>query len=188
VIKTNTGLPVPYSAVLAWEPFAGQVDPTLSFWDDNLNYNFAPSGARWIWESYRPVHPVEGDIVHFQKTFSLDGYPTAGMLHITCDNGYEAWLNGHLVGSAWLGVGWEASNLTNAFVGGMWPLVGAYDVASLLVKGTNTLIVKAANEYEGGTDLGGLDVAGEPWGTVDINPAGLIFQLDIISNTCPPAS
>jgi hypothetical protein len=180
VTKANTGLTTPYPAVLAWEPFLGQVDPTPSFWDSNLNYNFTPAGARWIWESYRPVHPLEGDIVYFQKTFTISGYPTAGMLHITCDNGYEAWLNGHLVGSAGLGVGWEASDLTNPFVGFNWAIVGAYDVSSLLVKGTNTLIVKAANEYEGPKDL-------EPVGTVDLNPGGLIFQLDISSNSCPPS-
>jgi hypothetical protein len=181
VTKANTGLATPYHAVAAWEAFGDPVDTTPSFWDSHLNYNFAPKGADWIWESYRTVHPVEGDIVYFEKTFTLSGYPTAGTLHITVDNGYEVWLNGNLVGSAQLGLGWEASNLMTAFVSGDWSTVEAWPVSSLLVKGTNTLLVKAANEYEGPTDNG------EPVGDINLNPAGLIFELDISGKWCPSA-
>jgi hypothetical protein len=179
VTKLN-GVPTSRHAVAAWEAFGDPVDPTPSVWDSNLNYNFTPAGADWIWESYRTVHPLEGDIVYFQKTFSISGYPTAGTLHITCDNGYEAWLNGHLVGSDGLWLGWETSNRTNSFVYGGWPTVEAWDVSGLLKTGTNTLIVKAANEYHGTLD-------GETLGTIDNNPAGLIFQLNMSGNACQPS-
>jgi hypothetical protein len=179
VIQGNTGLTTPYNAVAAWEP-SDDIDP--SYWDSHLDYDFTTGGADWIWESYRTVHPVEGDIVYFQRTFSVGGYPTAGTLHITCDNAYEAWLNGHLVGSAQLGAFWEASNRTEAYVNSNgWQSVEAWDVSALLNKGTNILIVKAANEY-----LGPLDT--QQLGTIDTNPAGLIFQLDISGNTCPPCT
>jgi hypothetical protein len=178
VISTTSGLSTPRDAVAAWEPYA---DATPSVWDNivALSHVFPPE-ADWIWDSYRVVHPIEGDIVYFRKTFTVSGYPTVGTLYITCDNGYEAWLNGVLVGSAQLGAGWEASNRTESFVNSDgWQSVEGWPVSGLLVHGTNTLIVKAANEYAGPLDNG-------PDGTIDGNPAGLIFQLDVSYSTCPP--
>jgi hypothetical protein len=181
VIQGNTGLSTPYNAVASWEPFLGQIDPNPSLWDDMIDYTFT-GGADWIWESYRTVNPVTGDVVWFQRDFLVDGYPTAGTLHITCDNGYEVWLNGNLVGSAQLGLGWEVSDRTQPYVdGNNWQSVEAYNVSGLLKKDNNTLIVKAANEYMGPSD-------GEALGTIDTNPAGLIFKLDLSYSTCPPAN
>jgi hypothetical protein len=162
-------------AVKAWEPFLtdpNPPDPNNSYWDSHLDYSFT-GGADWIWESYRTVHPVEGDIVYFEKTFEIPGLPDSGTLHITCDNGYEVYLNGTLVGSAQLNAGWEASNLREAYVNsGGWQSVESYNVFSLLKPGTNVLLIKAANEYMGPLD-------GQAVGTTYLNPAGLIFQMDI---------
>jgi hypothetical protein len=184
VIQGNAGGLYPRHAVAAWEPYLidpNPPEPNGSVWDLGVDHAFT-GGADWIWESGRTLHPVEGDIVYFQKTFFISGYPTAGTLYITCDNGYEAWLNGNLVGSAQLGVGWEASNLTQSFVDfSNWQSVEAWNVSGLLNYGTNTLVVKAANEYRGSLD-------GEELGTIDNNPGGLIFQLDISHSTCPPAT
>jgi hypothetical protein len=181
VIKGNTGLPTPYAAVAAFEPGIADPnppDPNGSAWDIQLSHVFT-GGADWIWESNRAVHSLEGDIAYFQRTFSIGDYPTAGTLFITCDNGYEVWLNGFLVGSAQLGVGWEASNLTQPFVDTQnWQSVEAWNVSGLLKHGTNVLLVKAVNEYMGPLD-NQLD------GTVNYNPAGLIFELNIIGSTCP---
>jgi hypothetical protein len=75
-----------------------------------------------------------------------------------------------LVGSAQLGAGWETSNLTEAYVNSQgWQSVESYDVSSLLVPGTNVLLIKAANEYMGPLDGQGLGA----------NPAGLIFKMDV---------
>jgi hypothetical protein len=179
VIQGNTGLSTPYAAVAALEPGIADPnppDPNDSLWDGQLSHAFT-GGADWIWESNRAVHSLEGDIVYFQRTFSISGYPTAGTLYITCDNGYEAWLNGILVGSAQLGVGWETSNRTQFFVDtGNWQSVEAWDVSGFLTTGTNVLMVKAVNEYMGPLD-NQLD------GRVNYNPAGLIFQLDIAYDT-----
>jgi hypothetical protein len=121
------------------------------------------------------VHPVEGDIVYFEKTFDIPGLPDSGTLHITCDNGYEVYLNGTLVGSAQLNAGWEASNLREAYVNsGGWQSVESYNVFSLLKPGTNVLLIKAANEY-----MGPSDTPVQATGTTYLNPAGLIFKLDI---------
>jgi hypothetical protein len=163
------------NAVEAWEPFLADPnppDPNDSYWDSHLDYTFT-GGADWIWESYRIVHPVEGDIVYFEKTFNIPGDPTSGTLHITCDNGYEVYLNGTLVGSAQFGAGWEASNLTETYVNSQgWQSVESYDIFNLLVPGTNVLLIKAANEY-----MGSLDSQSD--GTIRSNPAGLIFEVDV---------
>jgi len=161
------------NAVEAWQPFDDMFPPYNTFWDQNLDYSFAGTGADWIWESYHTVHPVDGDIVHFEKTFDIPGTPTSGTLHITSDNGYEVYLNGTLVGSAQLGAGWEASNLTQTYVDtSNWQSVESYDLLSLLVPGSNTLLIKAANEYMGPLD-------GQEEGTIYTNPGGLIFNADI---------
>jgi hypothetical protein len=160
------------NAVNAYEPYLADPnppDPNDSVWDIQTGNFFTGSGADWIWESYRRVHE-EGDIVYFEKTFNIPGDPTSGTLHITCDNGYEVYLNGMLVGSAQLGAGWETSNLTEAYVNSQgWQSVESYDVSSLLVPGTNVLLIKAANEYMGPLDGQGLGA----------NPAGLIFKMDV---------
>ena len=162
-------------AVKAWEPFLADPnppDPNNSYWDVHTGNFFTGTGADWIWESYRTVHPVAGDIVYFEKTFTIPGGPKNGTLYITCDNGYEVYLNGALVGNAQLGAGWEASDLTQAYVGVDWPSIETYDVFSLLVPGTNVLLIKAVNEYMGVLD-------GQTDGTIRSNPAGLIFKMDI---------
>lgn len=163
-------------AVKAWEPFLvdpNPPDPNNSVWDEKTGNFFTGTGADWIWESYRIVHPVGGDIVYFEKTFNIPGDPTSGTLHITCDNGYEVYLNGTFVGSAQLGAGWETSNLTQTYVDtDNWQSVESYNVLSMLKPGINVLLIKAANEYMGSLD-------GQSDGAISSNPAGLIFKMDI---------
>jgi hypothetical protein len=97
----------PKNAVAAWEPFDDPADPTQSYWDEEAGGVFVGTGADWIWESYRPLHPVSGDIVEFEKTFKVPGKIVSATLDITCDNGYEARLNGQLVGTAQLFGDWR---------------------------------------------------------------------------------
>jgi len=142
-------------------------------WWGGLTHDFSTSGADWIWESYRVVHSIDGDVVTFERTFDIPGSPTGGTLYITCDNAYEVYLNDTItsVGRAQFGTGWETSNLTKAYVDTThWQSVENYDVSALLQRGTNILVIKAANEY-----MGTLDDQAD--GTVDSNPAGLIYEL-----------
>ena len=174
----------PQNAVRAWEPF-GDHDP--SYWDNHVDYNFGNSGADWIWESYRVMHPVKGDIVTFERLFKIGshhrcpshrcfcGWPRRllAVLHITADNGYEVYLNGKFVGSAQLGDGYATSDLTEEYVNtNGWQTVEHYKVSKLLKSGINNLTIIAANEYMGPND-------GQADGTIDTNPAGLIFELEI---------
>jgi uncharacterized repeat protein (TIGR01451 family) len=166
------------NAVLAWEPGPnypndGPDDSTWaanSFWDQNVNYNFSSLGADWIWENYRVVHPEAGDVVTFQRNFYIPGNPTGGTLNITCDNGYEVYLNGNLVGSAQLSPGWGPAHLTQTYVDtNGWQSVESYPGLTLL-QGNNLLEIKTANEYMGPDDS-------QNDGTASSNPAGLIYEL-----------
>jgi PKD repeat protein len=172
VTKGNGAMP--HNAFFAWEPGPnypndGPDDSSWaanSLWDQNINYNFSSLGADWIWESYRVVNNEAGDVVYFQRNFNIPGTPTGATLHITCDNGYEAYINGNFIGSAQLGAGWETSDLTQPYVDTTnWQSVEPWTItADKLVSGTNVLLVKAANEQLTG-------------GTISSNPGGLIFEL-----------
>jgi hypothetical protein len=153
------------AAVYAWEP--GTV------WEDGVDHDFTASGADWIWESYRVVHPVIGDIIVLEKTFQLEGYALSGTLYITCDNGYEAYLNGAFVGSAQVHGDWQNSNLTESYVNRYgWKTVEQWDLTGLLQSGENLLTIIAANErMEDGLD-------NQDDGTIGSNPGACIFELN----------
>lgn len=170
VTAGNVGGAYPQDAVETW------VHP--SWWSSLTGHTFS-SEAKWIWESYRVLHPVAGDIVDFQKTFSIPGNPVAGTLYITCDNGYEVQLNGNPVGSAQLGAGWRLSNLYESYVNTSgWQSVESYDVTSLLVSGQNVMTIGTANEQMGPPEQSN--------GTVDSNPAGLLYEMEIAFEMPPP--
>jgi uncharacterized repeat protein (TIGR01451 family) len=173
----------PHNAVYAWEPgpdypHDGPDDSTWaanSLWDSSLTgHSFSASGADWIWESYRVVNPVAGDVVTFERSFYIPGNPTGGTLYITCDNGYEVYINGTFIGSAQVhdvsSTQWEDSDLTEPYVDtDHWQSVESYSGLTLL-QGNNLLEIKTANEYMGPDD-------GQDNGTVGSNPAGLIYEL-----------
>jgi len=185
-------------AVAAWEPYDDAQEPALSVWDEQIGNVFAGTGADWIWETYRSFHPVEGDIVEFQRTFNIPGNPVSGALMITCDNGYEAKMNGSLIGSAQLFGDWRnpvvcddgvsflrdpvLDNNGNVILPGVersgWRSVEMYDVTSKLLSGGNTLHITGVNEAMMKAVICGYGDQGFD-GTVDDNPAGLIYKLDI---------
>jgi hypothetical protein len=157
-ITEVNGTPVTANAVLANEPVgypncaSYAPDGTGSAWDSSVNI----PGAHWIWNTLNPEHPIEGDVVTFQKAFSVPGPPNGGTLYITADNGYKVTLNGVLLGSAQLGPGFpttlkettdttpQAGNWGVASQG--WQSVESYSLTEL-VSGENILVFIAANEY-----------------------------------------
>ncbi len=183
VTAGNTGGGYPHNAVEAWQPFDVAVGPAPAhqYWDYYTDYDFSSSllGAKWIWESERVVNPIAGDVVEFERTFSIAGSPTAGELRITCDNGYEAYLNGDLVASGQVHdydtTEWENSDLTENWVNcNDWTMVEVEDVTTYLVPGVNVLHIIAANEYMDTDDL-----YNRRTGDTYYNPAGLIFELEL---------
>jgi hypothetical protein len=157
------------TATFAWEP-TNNVDP--SYWDSHLDHSFVH--ADWIWESFRSVNEVCGDVVDFTKMFTVPGTPIGGTLWVTADNGYEAYVNGTPVASDGLSGDWRNSNLTEAFVTtamSAWSTVESADLTGTLVMGPNTFLFQTANEYFFPDDSGN-----SVPGTKDLNPGGLIYE------------
>jgi len=166
------GVTTPYNAVLAW---------VHENWWSGINYKFGwvsaaqpYNAAQWIWESYHPVHPIDGDVVYFERSFNIPGTPTGATIRITCDNGYEVYINPDInpdyLGRAQVydygGLSWEDSDLTENWVtSSNWQTVETWTVtADMLKSGTNVLQVRAANEQND---------SGTPTG----NPGGLIYEV-----------
>jgi PKD repeat protein len=155
---------IPRNAVLAW------VHPI--WWSSLTGYDFGyPNNtAQWIWESYQVVRPVEGDVVFFERSFNILSTPLDATLHVTCDNGFEAYINGNYLGWANLtdynNIHWEDSDLTDNWVASNgWQAIQTYNIpAAMLVQGENVLTIQAANEQNTG-------------GTVDSNPGGVVYDL-----------
>jgi hypothetical protein len=127
-------------AVLAW------VHPQWKLLVDDTGLIEEP--AKWIWESYYVVNPVLGDEVTFEKTFEVPGTPVSGgTLYIVCDNSYDVYLNGVLLGSH--DVWWEKKVY--------------YLDPPVLKQGTNTLRIVAVNAPQTG-------------GTEESNPGGVKFS------------
>ena len=172
VTEVDGGSIAPQNAVVAWQPY----DSDNDHWDTSIDYTF-PDGADWIWATYRVQDPVNGEVVRFERTFEIPCSPIGAELYITVDNGYTVWINGNLVGCAQVTPceGWENYDLTEAYVHTFnWTTVEHYIItADNLVAGTNTLVILAANEHYDTDD--GHDSAG----TMDNNPAGLIYWLEV---------
>jgi predicted ribosomally synthesized peptide with SipW-like signal peptide len=171
----------PHYAVAAWEH---------GNWSDVTTYFNGLEGtpkAGWIWETEYTNEPggwgdwpggwpsssATGRVVRFERTFEIPCSPNGATLHITVDNGYTVWINGHLVGCAQVDsgetnpcIGWENYTLTETYVNSHgWEDVETYTIpASSLEVGANTLVILAANEEMSGGTAGG-------------NPAGLIYWL-----------
>src|SRR5207248_7862511 len=54
-------------------------------------------GANWIWSPAFPKDNVPVGDVYFRKTFQIN-QAEFGQVHIACDNQYELYVNGQLVG------------------------------------------------------------------------------------------
>ena len=117
-------------------------------------------GATWIWNAFHVATPATGEMETFTRTFTLSGKPTGANIIMGTDDFYEASLNG----TQFANVG----DLNNFSSGKQ----DAYDLTSLLVSGLNTLSVTVTNIPTGDVDP-------------EMNPAGLIYKLDVTKNTCP---
>jgi PGF-CTERM protein len=141
-------------------------------WITEVKHPFLDKKARWIWESEPVVHPVEGDIVDFYKTFTITGlYPIEinnTKFFVTSDNGYELYVNDNYVGRAQVEDGWRTSDLTESYVhADGWQSVESYQISKYLKCGSNTYRFATANAHTAG-------------GTVDTSHAGLIFGSKIL--------
>jgi PKD repeat protein len=170
---TGTGIEGGGNAVLAYDP-AG--------WDSSLDYPF-PTAAEWVWTTVQVSEPINGEVATFVETVTIpaDAIDIMTTVHVTCDNGYELYLDdttSPYIGRAQLEDGWGPGNLTESYCHTTgWQSVETYNPT--LTPGTHTFIFKCANEYMGPAD-------NQSDGTVDRNPAGLIYE--IVINYCIPNS
>ena len=92
-------------------------------------------GANWIWSPAYPKDEVPVGDCYFRKTFQIN-QAEVGQVHIACDNQYELYVNGRLVGH-----------------GADWRKMDVHDVNKLLVHGTNIVAIKATNSDPGPAGL-----------------------------------
>jgi putative heme-binding domain-containing protein len=106
-------------------------------------------GANWIWSpAYKKDEVPVGDC-YFRKTFELN-QADFGQVHIACDNRYELYVNGRLVGK-----------------GGDWRKMDVHDVAQYLIHGTNVVAIKATNTDAGAAGLVARVIVKERGGTYE---------------------
>ena len=91
--------------------------------------------AQWIWSPDHPPFNAPKGECYFRKSFRSGG-TESGRIEIACDNGYELFVNGRLVGS-----------------GSDWKTFDVYDIQKLLVPGNNTIAVHSFNDAEGAAGL-----------------------------------
>jgi hypothetical protein len=92
-------------------------------------------GANWIWSPAHKKDEVPVGDCYFRKTFELN-QADFGQVHVACDNQYELYVNGRLVGK-----------------GGDWRKMDVHEVTPLLVHGTNVIAIKATNTDAGAAGL-----------------------------------
>jgi len=83
--------------------------------------------AQWIWSPAFEKEFAPQGVCYFRKAFNLQA-PESGMIQISCDDSYELFVNGRQIGG-----------------GQNWKVLDVYDVSRFLIKGINTIAVKATN-------------------------------------------
>jgi len=121
-------------------------------------------GATWIWAPgiTGATSPADFQEFFFRKEFDLAGTPTAGTLSVAVDDLAEVRVNGVSAGTYGSITDSAAANLAHQSV-------KVFDISSLLVAGTNTLVIRAKN----GPPEWGAGCA--PICTYAGNPAGVVF-------------
>lgn len=106
-------------------------------------------GANWIWSPAHKKDDVPVGDCYFRKTFQIN-QAEVGQVHVACDNQYELYVNGRLVGR-----------------GNDWRKMDVHDVKQFLVRGTNAVAIKATNSDAGAAGLVARLVVKERGGTFE---------------------
>jgi putative heme-binding domain-containing protein len=91
--------------------------------------------ANWIWSPAHEKDDVPVGDCYFRKTFTL-GKVEMAQVHVVCDNQYELYINGKLVGR-----------------GADWRKMDVHDVTKLLTPGPNVIAIKGTNTDAGAAGL-----------------------------------
>jgi putative heme-binding domain-containing protein len=106
-------------------------------------------GANWIWSPAYAKDSVPVGDCYFRKTFQVN-QAEIGQVHIACDNEYELYVNGKLVGR-----------------GADWRKMDVHDVQKLFIRGVNVVAIKATNTDAGPAGLVARVVIKERGGTFE---------------------
>ncbi|MCC7475754.1 MAG: HEAT repeat domain-containing protein [Pirellulales bacterium] len=104
-------------------------------------------GANWIWSPAQKKDEVPIGDCYFRKSFTVNQTDFA-QVHIACDNQYELYVNGRLVGR-----------------GGDWRNMDVHDINSFMAPGSNVVAVKATNTDAGAAGLVARVIVKERGGT-----------------------
>ena len=104
------------------------------------NVNLVADQPNWIWSS---KNAKDGETLFFRKDIKLNKETKSANLTMSCDNGFEAYVNGKKV-----------------LVGSEWSVAQTVDVKKHLKRGKNVIAVRAWNDSSNLAGLvGQLDVA-----------------------------
>jgi hypothetical protein len=111
--------------------------------------------GNWIWHSYYVTQQeaLSGGSTTFQRDFEIPGCPSVGNIHITTDNSFTLYVNGHLAGS-----------------GNDWQTDYGFDISQYLQGGQNTVRIEAVNDPS---------PENPPSSDPTANPAGVIYSASI---------
>ena len=139
-------------------------------WEEIYGSTF--SEGKWIWNAYQVTLPEEGEVLHFRQPFSVIGTPVGiGFITIVADNGFQAKLNGDVIGtSAGLSGDWMLPPVLDSEVNAQAWKTSMMTLPVNVVTGSNLLEVVAINEYQENA-------------TYKNNPAGLIYELTYYTET-----
>lgn len=137
----------------------GTTPATETWVHPNWIQSIASSLAKWIWNSEKVIDPTIEETETFTKTFTVGGPIESADIQIAADNGYKLEINGDLVV--------DKLAIENNFSA----LQGPTDVSSFLDNGTNTIKFTVKN-------------LARPGETATQNPAGLLYNLTVKSESC----
>ncbi|MEX2317405.1 MAG: HEAT repeat domain-containing protein [Pirellulales bacterium] len=106
-------------------------------------------GANWIWSPAHQKDEVPVGDCYFRKAFTL-GKVEMGQVHVACDNQYELYVNGKLVGR-----------------GSDWRKMDVHDITKLLVTGPNVIAIKGTNIDAGAAGLAARVIIKQVGGTYE---------------------
>ena len=90
---------------------------------------------QWIWSADQPKDQVPAGVWYFRKVFDLANAEQS-QVQITCDDHYDLFVNGRLVGS-----------------GSEWKKLQTYNIQRFVQAGTNAIAVRAENKTPGSAGL-----------------------------------
>jgi len=113
----------------------GQSDPLIAVNPKLLQGTWR---GHWIHMNEQQADPRAYGVYHFRKTINMAILPSHYIIHVSADNRYRLYINGH-----WIGEGPARGNLTH------WAF-GSYDLAPYLKLGKNVLAAEVWNMGTGG--------------------------------------